>query len=185
MTAASEATPLRVSDEPRFRAIVRTHLRFVWRTARRLGVAEADVEDVTQQVMLVLGARLDEIPAGKEAPFLYATAVRLAANARRAVRRRSSALARLEFEPAAHEERQDHRLEQQEARVLLHQFLEQLPQDLRDVFVLFELEELSMKDVAAALDIPIGTVGSRLVRARQLFQQAVSRYKAKTDFLVS
>jgi RNA polymerase sigma-70 factor (ECF subfamily) len=57
-----------------------------------------------------------------------------------------------------------------------------MPDDLREVFVLFEIEEISIQDIAVTLDIPIGTVGSRLRRARQAFQQAVTRHRARIGF---
>ena len=58
---------------------------------------------------------------------------------------------------------------------LLDVVLEQMPIDLRTVFVLFELEGLSAPEIAAALSIPLGTVASRLRRARQTFAQAAAR----------
>ena len=57
-----------------------------------------------------------------------------------------------------------------------------MPDDLREVFVLFEIEEISIQDIATTLEIPIGTVGSRLRRARQAFQQAVTRHRARIGF---
>ena len=57
-----------------------------------------------------------------------------------------------------------------------------MPDDLREVFVLFEIEEISIQDIAVTLEIPIGTVGSRLRRARQAFQQAVTRHRARIGF---
>jgi len=51
--------------------------------------------------------------------------------------------------------------------------------DLRAVFVLFELEELSTAEIAATLEIPMGTVSSRLRRAREEFQAATKRYRAR------
>ena len=55
--------------------------------------------------------------------------------------------------------------------------LESLPLDLRTVFVLYELEELTMVDIARALEIPTGTVASRLRRARQAFEKLSRRVR--------
>jgi len=52
--------------------------------------------------------------------------------------------------------------------------------DLRAVFVLFELEGFSTSEIAATLDLPMGTVSSRLRRARDEFQAATKRYHART-----
>ncbi len=56
--------------------------------------------------------------------------------------------------------------------------LSEMPTELREVFVLFELEELPVSDVAEVLSIPLGTVGSRLRRARDDFHDRVRRMKA-------
>ena len=58
--------------------------------------------------------------------------------------------------------------------------LSSLPGDLRMVFVLFELEEMEIPEIAASLEIPIGTVGSRLRRAREKFSIAVKRVRTTT-----
>jgi RNA polymerase sigma factor (sigma-70 family) len=63
------------------------------------------------------------------------------------------------------------RLERQEARQSARQAVEALPVELREVVVLRELEGLSYKEIAVAADIPIGTVMSRLARARERLQQ--------------
>ena len=68
------------------------------------------------------------------------------------------------------------------ARALLAHVMADMPEDLREVFVLFEIEEISIQDIATTLEIPIGTVGSRLRRARQAFQQAVTRHRARIGF---
>ena len=60
--------------------------------------------------------------------------------------------------------------------------MSELADDLREVFVLFEIEELSIQEIAELLEIPLGTVGSRLRRARQAFNDKVSRYKTKAEF---
>ena len=55
-------------------------------------------------------------------------------------------------------------------RLILQRVLNQLPLELRVVFVLYELEELTMADIAATLALPPGTVASRLRRSREQFQ---------------
>jgi RNA polymerase sigma-70 factor (ECF subfamily) len=77
---------------------------------------------------------------------------------------------------------QDELSDQLRARALLDQVMTDMPEDLREVFVLFEIEEISIQDIATTLEIPIGTVGSRLRRARQAFQQAVTRHRARIGF---
>ena len=56
-----------------------------------------------------------------------------------------------------------------------------LPEDARPVFVLFELEGMTMVEIASCLDIPPGTVASRLRRAREVFSTFVSRLEARRN----
>jgi RNA polymerase sigma-70 factor (ECF subfamily) len=69
-------------------------------------------------------------------------------------------------------------LDQKRARELLDQVLETMTPDLRMVFVLYELEELSMIEISSALEIPQGTVASRLRRARADFRDRVRALSA-------
>ncbi len=169
-------------DPARLRRVVGEHLDFVWRCLRRFGVPAADADDAAQQVFLVATTKLVEVPADKEKAFLYATAARVAANSRRSMKRRQSAYDNLSQVPDDPAPSQDALSDQLRARAVLDQVMSELPEDLREVFVLFEIEELSIQEIAETLDIPIGTVGSRLRRARQAFHEVVVRYKAKTDF---
>ena len=66
-------------------------------------------------------------------------------------------------------------LEQKRHRELLDRILDTLTQDLRTAFVLFELEDLSVPEIAEVLEIPTGTVASRLRRAREQFGAALTR----------
>ena len=68
------------------------------------------------------------------------------------------------------------------ARELLDEVLDQMDPPLREVFVLFEFEDMAVKDIADLLDLPIGTVGSRLRRARESFSASATRLKARLNF---
>src|SRR4051812_8575322 len=76
-----------VRSAQRLRAIVDEHYEFLWRSLRRLGVPEAGVEDSAQQVLLVLSQRIDGVALGAEKSFLFATALRVAADARKKLSR--------------------------------------------------------------------------------------------------
>lgn len=175
-------TPRSAADEARLRTLVRDHHALVFRAVRRLGVNEADADDATQEVFLVLANRLADIEAGKERSFLYSTAARVAANARRSVRRRVAAHDNLENAPRESQPLQDTLSDQRRAREVLDELLDSLPDDMREVLVLFELKELSVQEIAEVLDVPLGTVGSRLRRARERFQAGISRYRAQMNF---
>ena len=171
-----------VQNPDRLRRVATTHLDFVWRCLRRFGVPAADADDAAQQVFLVAAQKLDEVPVEKERSFLFATAARVAANARRSIHRRKQAYENLAHVPEDPVVTQDQLADQLRARALLDQVMESMPEDLRAVFVRFEIEEMSVYEIADAIGIPLGTVGSRLRRARKAFQDAVTRYRAKHDF---
>lgn len=162
----------------RLRAIVDAHYDFVWRTVRHFGVEDANAEDAAQQVICVLARRLDQVAPGAEMAFLFSTALRVASDARRAARRRPVAEP-LEVDAiAAAVPTPEELVDQRTARELLRRILEALPFDLRVVFVLFEIEELTVVEIAALVGIPVGTAASRLRRAREAFHAIVRRIQA-------
>ncbi len=73
--------------------------------------------------------------------------------------------------------RQHDALAMKQARVVLDRILDELDDDKRAVFVLYEIEELSMAEVADALGCPLQTAYSRLHAARKLVESAVERAK--------
>jgi RNA polymerase sigma-70 factor (ECF subfamily) len=154
------------------------HFEFVWRSARRLGVPEADADDATQQVFIVAAGKLAAIAPGSERAFLFATALRVASHVRRAQKRRGEVPCEMgdtaDASPSAEE-----LVDRRRARALLDEVLESLPIEARAVFILFELEEMTLAEIAATLGIPIGTAASRLRRGRELFAAAIARFKAR------
>lgn len=186
----SLSSPLSVAPAPgeataRFRAIRDEHFEFVWRSVRRLGVPDADVDDAAQQVFIVLSRRLDEIAAGSERAFLFGTAMRVAMQVRRTMRRRGEVslsedeAAAGQLEPPDTGPDAEELLAQRRARAMLDEVLETLPLDVRAVFVLFELEEMRVPEIASLLGIPLGTAASRLRRGRELFQAELARLSAR------
>jgi RNA polymerase sigma-70 factor (ECF subfamily) len=160
----------------RVRAIVEASYDFLWRCLRHFGVPEAGVEDAAQQVLVVVARRIDEIGEGKERAFLLACALRAASEARRASRRRREVAAEDALDAIAAETPSlDELLDQRRARDALVAVLGTLPDDLRTVFVLFELEEMTAPEIARLLSIAPGTVASRLRRAREMFGARVRR----------
>lgn len=159
----------------RLQALVGDHHDFVWRSLRRLGVPSGDVDDACQQVFLVAYRRLSGIAPRSERSFLFQTAVRVASDWRRGHKRRGEQatveLGELPDGAANPEELIDER----RARALLDRVLGAMPMQLRAVFVLFELEEMTMSEIATLTEIPAGTVASRLRRARAAFQETVKR----------
>jgi len=174
----AETTP-DVARALRIRALVDDHFAFVWRYLRGLGVQEAEVDDVTQQVFVVASQKIDAIEAGAERSFLVGTAHGVAANARRADVRRREVLDDDALDTHADDapDAEQH-AETREGLAILDRFLASLSDDLREVFVLFELEGLTMAAISDALQLPAGTVASRLRRARVAFQEMAKRFQA-------
>jgi RNA polymerase sigma-70 factor (ECF subfamily) len=163
----------------RLRIIIDRYYDFVWRTVRHFGVEDASAEDAVQQVLCILARRLAEIAPGAEMAFLFSSAVRVASEARRATRRRpvtdGTDIDAIEVAIPSPEEL----LDQRRARDVLAAVIDGMPADLRAVFVLFELEELTLSQIASLVGIPVGTAASRLRRARDAFHAIVRRIQAK------
>jgi RNA polymerase sigma-70 factor (ECF subfamily) len=152
---------------------------FVWRSVRRLGVSDAASDDACQQVFLTACRKLEEILPGKERSFLFTLCVHVAAHFRRTQARRRETSDEPIADVADGTAAPDELLDRQRARALLDEALDALPLELRAVFVLFELEEATTAEIAEILDIPPGTVASRLRRARKEFLRVTRRLRAK------
>jgi RNA polymerase sigma-70 factor (ECF subfamily) len=163
----------------RLALLVEQHLDFVWRSLRRLGVPLSGTDDATQQVWLVLSRRLPDIASGGERAFLFGTALRVASDVRRRLARQRE-IPGLDHVEAVDPGPSPHDLiDQRQARSLLDEILDALPDDLRAVFVLYELEQQTALEIAELLSLPPGTVASRLRRARVEFEQIVKRQRAR------
>ena len=174
-TSTSRANPA----SARLAHLVANESPGIWRALLRLGVARPVLDDATQEVFIVAARRLDDILVGSERAFLRATAVRVAANYRRAQRaRREESLEDLAVTPPRVELLPDDLADQQRMRGLLDQILDAMPDELREVFVLFELEEFTRSELARMLEVPPGTVASRLRRAREMFHEACASLRS-------
>lgn len=163
-------------------AFVREHHAFVWRCLRRFGLSVADADDAAQRVFVIATERYEDIGAGSERGFLYRTAMHVASKTHRSARRRLEAADANVEEGPDDAPLPDELIDQHRARALLDRILAQLPPDLASVIVLFEIEELTTAEVAEALDVPQGTVASRLRRARAELESHVARYLARSRF---
>ena len=173
--AASADASLAGVDAARLRRIVERHFDSLWRFLRRLGIAEADVDDAVQEVILVVARRLDDIEEPSERSFVFSTAFRVASEMRRRkVRRREVGDALLHGMHSAALDPES-AVEHQRLALLLARVLEQLSLELRVVFVLYELEDFTMAEIAATLSVPPGTVASRLRRGREAFERLAAK----------
>ncbi len=157
-----------------FQALYDRQCKGVWRTLRRLGVPPASLDDATQQVFLVAFQRSGAIDPERERAFLLGVAARIAARVRRTLERRQEVLTPTEALEghAINGADLSNRLI---ARSFVDAVLASFPEDARTVFVLFELEGMTLAEISGALEIPQGTAASRLRRARALFHAAARR----------
>jgi RNA polymerase sigma-70 factor (ECF subfamily) len=168
-------------ERGRLTAMFHAHFDFVWRSVRRLGVSDDAVDDAAQEVFVVASRRLSAIEDGKEKAFLFGTAVRVAADARRARGRRREQADDTVEESTSDSVPVDELVDQKRAREMLDDIVAHLPDDTRPVFVLFELEGMTMAEIAVCLELKPGTVASRLRRAREVFEVAIARARAERN----
>lgn len=162
------------------RAAVDAHSQLVWRTLRRFGVEPRAVDDAAQHVFLTLASQPHPPPLDKQRAFLVGACIRVAANARRARSRSREVLD--ELEPAGIEGlNPEELLSWKQRREALDVALDALTLEQRSVFVLYELEGFSLPEIAESLSLPLGTVTSRLRRARQAFEDWVSQNQGGAD----
>lgn len=161
----------RLSTSPRttpdFRTLFDQQVEFVWRVLRRYGVPERDAEDVCQEVFLIVHRKLHEFEGRSSVrTWIYGIAARTAIAARRKAHVRRELL-----EPAATEQRMEPtQHEQADRRRELSQVeavLASMDIEKREAFVLYELEGLSVAEVAQAVGVPENTALYRLHRARE------------------
>jgi RNA polymerase sigma-70 factor (ECF subfamily) len=167
------------AGEPRaFEMLVRSHQHRVFGVAARMLGNAAEAEEVAQEVFLrVHRAIADFRGEAKLSTWLYAITSRLCLSRlgggeRRVAREGEEALTRLasgEADPAA-------ALERSELEGALHRAIAELPEDRRVVVVLRDLEGLAYEEIAAALELPLGTVRSRLHRARMDLKDKLERF---------
>jgi RNA polymerase sigma-70 factor (ECF subfamily) len=174
-----------VEGELSLETLAARHYRFVWRILRGLGLSRTDAEDAAQQVFMIAARKLATITPERTRSFLYGTALRVAGNARRSARRRREVPGDDGEVDEAPELAQDGPEEQSElvrARALLGELLQQLPEKLRRVMVLAEIEQLEIRQIAELEAVPVGTAASRLRLARQQFRVLLERTRDRNPF---
>jgi RNA polymerase sigma-70 factor (ECF subfamily) len=157
--------------EGRLRQLVDAHYDAVWRVLRRLGVPSHEADDAAQRVFVVTARRLEEIQPARECAYIMGIAVRTASEIRRTLRRRREDAATDEADWPDVSDSPEALLDRKRARALLDAIVSTMPLELRTIFVLRELEGLSLPEIAAMQAIPLGTATSRLRRARELFRK--------------
>lgn len=174
--------------EAEFRAIYEAHFESVWHALRRLRVAEHDLMDGTQNVFVVVCRKYAEFEGRAQLrTWIYQICRRVASDYRRSapVRREvaTDVLEITERADALHSAAGGGASggEQTQRVELARTILDKLPESQREVFILYELEQLSGEEIAAQLGVPLGTVRSRLRLAREAFRREVEALVTEGD----
>ena len=158
---------------PELAAAYREHVKFVWRSAARLGAPAAALEDVVQDVFLVAARRLSEFRGESSLKtWLFAITIRVVQYHRRGAwrhARRVEAYASSQVDRVAPD-----LFRRSDASKVLEKLLERLEPERRAVFILVELEGMTVQEIAAALGVNVNTVYSRLRLARQQLERALA-----------
>lgn len=152
-----------------------TYYDFVWKLVRRLGVRSPD--DAAQQVFIITARKVQDIDRARAQSFLHGVAIRVASDARDSAGRRGGPAQELDEQAPSPEPSPDELLDRKRTRQRLDEILSAMGLEERTAFVLFEIEGLTMAEIATLAGIPPGTVASRLRRARETFANKVARLR--------
>lgn len=189
MAAATELAPsvpkARASvpvEVPPFAEVYQRNFDFVWRTARRLGIPDGSVDDVAQEVFIVVHRKLPEFEGRSSLKtWLFAISRRVVSDHRRRLKRQRPHTPFPDDRMADAGASPQERAARHEAAMLLHAFLDSLPDEQREVFVLSELEQMTAPEIGEATDVKLNTVYSRLRLARKAFERVVARHQARAQ----
>jgi len=166
-----------------FTEIYQCFFNFVWSCARRMGIPDNEIDDVVQDVFIVIHGRLKTLEQPESLrSWIYGIIRRTASTYHRARRMKVTSAAALNSEPLTQYPEQpspqDLALRSDESK-LLWSLLAKLDAPKREVFVLAELDEMTAPEIAAAIEVPLNTVYSRLRSARQDVEAALARHHAQ------
>jgi RNA polymerase sigma-70 factor, ECF subfamily len=169
---------------PTFTQIYDETFPFVWRTVRRLGVADSAIDDVAQEVFVTVYRRLHQFE-GRCAPktWVFSIVMGIVRNYRRSRRRKEAAepMSTRVVDPELLADGGADPMEQasrREAGRILHRLLDELSEEKAVTFVMAELEGMTVPEIAELVNANVNTVYSRLRAARQEFDQALTRLRA-------
>lgn len=178
MPCAAGATVGAQAVIPTFDAVYAAHAAWVWQALRRHGVQESAVDDATQDVFVVIHRQLPKFESrSRIETWIYGIVIRVARDHRRRHARKGhgdpldesiASTAPSPLESAA----------RAEAAALFVLLLETLDENKRDVFVMSELEGMSVPEMAEVLGVNPNTLYSRVRAARAEFEEAVQAWQA-------
>jgi RNA polymerase sigma-70 factor (ECF subfamily) len=159
-------------DPSAFEAIVRMWERPLFYYLRRLATSEADTWDLLQETWLKVVRSIGSLRDPRALPaFLYTTARHTAISRLRRLQSEAATVGGTDFEDV---EETDDGLADFENAEQVHHALDQLPLAQREALALFFLQDLSLDEIANLLEVPIGTVKSRLHYGKLALRKALS-----------
>lgn len=167
-----------------FESIYRQYFDFVWSSVRRLGVNPAATDDIVQEVFIVIHSRLHTLEDPKALrSWIYGIVRRTVSNYHRSrrVKEASGAAFAVESSMLPLPRTPSDLAEQNDKVKLLFSLLEELDEPKREVFMMAELDELTVPEIAEILEIPLNTAYSRLRTAREAFERALARHTARRE----
>ena len=172
--------------EHTFGRVYEDHFDFVWRTVSRLGVPDSAVADVCQEVFIVVYRRLDDFePRAALKTWLFAIVSRTVLDYRRRRRRKGLDAVGDDTDPdvlPAHDRGPDESADTAQKLKLCRRVLEGMDDEKRALFVLSELEQWTVPEIAEACGLNVNTVYTRLRAARAQFEQGMRRHRARSSW---
>jgi RNA polymerase sigma-70 factor (ECF subfamily) len=177
--SVDESQPVEGAAALSFERVYRAQFDFVWRVLRGMGVAEAQLEDATQEVFMVVLKKLESFDGRANVKtWLFEIALRVASNQRRTVRRKGG--------HASLNDELPHRgpgpaeiAESRRSLEMVLSIMDSLDEPLRVVLFLTELEQMTTPEIAALTGWNINTISARLRRARETFGKELARRRAE------
>jgi RNA polymerase sigma-70 factor (ECF subfamily) len=169
---------------PSFEEVYQETFPFVWRTVRRLGVVDSTRDDVTQEVFVTVYRRLGEFQGRCSVKtWVFNILMGIVRNYRRTRRRKGKghALSTAVVDPAVLADVTADPSElasRAQAGRILHELLDELSEEKAVVFVMADLEGMTVPEIAELVNANVNTVYSRLRAARREFEQALARLHA-------
>lgn len=172
--------PEQTSPGLRVEQMYAEHVAMVWSGLRRLGVPEPNIEDAVQDVFLVAHRRMADFEGRSSIKtWLYGIVLRVAKDYRRTQARHTQRVERLAEVLSTNPDSAQTPIkeaERREANRALHAILAQLDEDHREVLVMVELEDFSVKEAAAVLNLHVRACQRRLRAAHAAFEKKLARY---------
>ena len=171
------------SGSSSFSELFRTHVKYVWKAARRLGLTPAEADDAVQETFLTAHRRAGAYDArGFERSWLFGILYNVVLHHRRSHQRRTARTEDgfdLDVLPGLSSVAPDERAETSEGARILDEILVGLEPERRAVLVLAEFEERPVSEIAEILGINVSTATSRLRLAREQVEAAIARRRAR------